>query len=218
MEILMAPKNHVPSLSHLRDFARARAAGRPTHVAQDWAQVNAPADERFFGFAYERFLTSTITYVQNRRRSDDLDRAHEAAPARMSASYQAAARGVSQILEDMQAVAARRRQRNVVVTDPETGESLVSLRLHLMLEPARGMTVATHFYFPAQALAPAEQAVMETAVALAVEQAEPACVPGVALARNGTLVIIRNDALLADRVDLLRSVSGDYQNEWQTQG
>jgi hypothetical protein len=209
---------HVPSLTHLRDFARARAAGRRTHVAQDKAQVNAPANDRFFGFAYERFLSSTIAYVGAGRRSDALERAHETASPRMAASYRAAAKGMGTILDDLDAVAARRRQHNVVVTDPESGDALVSLRLHLLLESTRGQTVAAHLYFSDRALAPAELQVMETAVALAVRQAMPSCSPAIALVRNGALIAVLDDALSAERIEALRAVSDEYQDAWAAEG
>jgi hypothetical protein len=213
----MAPAPHVPSLTHLREFARARAAGRATHVAQDRAQVNAPADDRFFGFAYEKFLTSTITYVQQGRRSTALDRAPETAPARMAASYQAAAKGMSAILEDLDVVQARRKQHNVVVVDPDSGESLVSLRLHLLLECGRGDQIACHMYFPQQALTPLEQHVMHTAVALAADQLEQPRMPGVALVRSGRLILIDDEARADARIELLRNTSADYRTAWDNE-
>ena len=213
----MAPELHVPSLTHLRDFARARVAGRPHHVAQDFAQVNAASGDRFFAFAYERLLTSTIQFVDHGRRGDALDRAHETASPRMAASYRSVARGLTQILHDHDIVAARRQQRNVVVADPDTGDSLVSLRLHLILTPQRGPAIATNVYFSEQALAPVEQSVMETAVALATEQADPTLHPAIALARAGTMVVVEDQALSAGRLDMLRAVSRDYVDEWNDQ-
>jgi hypothetical protein len=209
---------HIPSLTHLRDFARARAAGRRTHVAQDKAQVNAPANDRFFGFAYERFLSSTIAYVGAGRRSDALERAHETASPRMAASYRAAAKGMDTILEELDAVSARRRQRNVVVVDPESGDALVSLRLHLLLESSRGRAVAAHLYFSDRALAPAELRVMETAVALAVRQATSAFSPAIAVVRNGSLAAVGAEALSTERVEALRAVSDEYHDAWDAEG
>lgn len=213
----MAPELHVPSLTHLRDFARARVAGRPHHVAQDKAQVNAAAGDRFFAFAYERLLTSTIQFVDHGRRGDALDRAHESASPRMAASYRSVAQGLTQILHDQDVVTARRQQRNVVVMDPDTGDSLVSLRLHLILTPQHGPAIGTHVYFPEQALAPVERSVMETAVALATEQADPTLSPGIALARAGTMVLVGNEALSTDRLEMLRAVSRDYVDQWDAQ-
>lgn len=215
---LTTSSTHVPSLTHLRDFARARAAGRRTHVAQDKAQVNAPKNDRFFGFAYERFLSSTIAYVGAGRRSDALERAHETASPRMAASYRAAAKGMGTILEELDAVAARRRQRNVVVTDPDSGDALVSLRLHLLLESPRGRAVAAHLYFSDRALAPAELRVVETAIALAVRQAAPSFSPAVALVRTGALAMVNAEAMNAERVEALRAVSSEYQDAWDAEG
>lgn len=213
----MAPQPHIPSLTHLRDFARSRAAGRQTHVALDKAQVTAPREDRFPSFAYERFLTSTIAYVTAGRRSDALERAYETGPQRMAASYQAAARGLGPLLDDLDVVAARRRQHNVVVLDPGTENGLVSLRLHLLLDLADSSTVAAHLYFPAQALTPVELQIMESAVTLAAEQIDPALVPAIIRVRSGSIVWIGDDAATADRIDALRAVSTAYQDEWDSQ-
>ncbi|OII28867.1 hypothetical protein BIV03_01045 [Curtobacterium sp. MCBA15_016] len=179
--------------------------------------MNAAAGDRFFAFAYERLLTSTIQFVDHGRRGDALDRAHESASPRMAASYRSVAQGLTQILHDQDVVTARRQQRNVVVMDPDTGDSLVSLRLHLILTPQHGPAIGTHVYFPEQALAPVERSVMETAVALATEQADPTLSPGIALARAGTMVLVGNEALSTDRLEMLRAVSRDYVDQWDTQ-
>lgn len=213
----MAPQLHVPSLTHLRDFARARAAGRRTHVALDKAQVTAPRGDRFPSFAYERFLTSTIAYITAGRRGDALARAHETGPQRMAASYQAAARGLGPLLDDLDVVAARRRQHNVVVVGPGTEDGIVSLRLHLLLDLAGGPTVAAHLYFPEQALTAVELRVMETAVALAAEQVDPALVPAIIRVRSGSIIWVGDDAAADDRIGALCAVSTAYQDEWDSQ-
>lgn len=210
----MPPSAHVPSLTHLRAFARARATGRTTHVARDKAQVSAPADGRIFAFVYERFLTYTLDFINEGRRSSTLDRAHENAPARMSDSYRAAARGMTQILEDLDVVDGRRRQHNIVVTDPDSGDSLVSLRLHLLLDTSHGTTIATHLHFPEEVLTPTERLLTETAVGLAAQQIDPSLDAALALVRQGRVGIIGEDAFAPERVDALRAASGEYQVEW----
>lgn len=214
----MPVDRHVPSLSHLRAFARAKATGRRTHVAEDKAQVSAPADSRVFAFVYQRFLTSAIDFVNAGRRGSALARAHETAPARMADSYRAAAPGMTKILNDLDVATARRPQRNVVVIDPETGDSLVSLRLHLLLETARGSAIAAHLHFPEQTLTPTEQLITETAVGLAAQQVDLALEAAFAVVRKGSVLIIADNAFAPNRIDMLREASEDYQYEWESIG
>lgn len=213
----MSPSTHVPSLTHLRDFVRARVGGRPTHIVQDRAQVNASAEDRIFSFVYERFLTSTITHIEQGPYSLALERAHEEAPARMGDSYRAASKGMTALLREFEVVGARRRQRNVIVLDPQTGESLVSLRVHLLLELPQGQTVAAHMYFSERALTEAERAIMDTAVALAAQQLDDQPLPAVAMVRSGHLNLIPDAALSPERLDMLRVFSADYQAVWDSE-
>lgn len=101
LEDTMDQAQHIPSLAHLRDFARARSSGRATHVAADREQVTASSDSKFFAFAYEKFLTAVIDYVNNGCRGSALERAVENSSHKMHASYAAAAQGLTQLLAEL---------------------------------------------------------------------------------------------------------------------
>lgn len=210
----MDPSQHVPSLTHLRDFARARKAGRRTHVAQDRAQVTAPVGERFPAFYYEKFLSAVIEYIDNGCFGGALERVVEAASARKRASYAAAARGMSAMLSELQPIAAKRKQRNVVVNDNYV--QLVSLRFHLLIELADQSVLAAHFYFSEKALTEVELRLMETSIALATLESVPGAAPAIAMARSGRLHLIDVAAATsADRVEELRNASEAYLDEWR---
>lgn len=210
----MPTENHVPSLSHLRDFTRARSKGRATHVAQDRQQVEAPSENRFFAFAYEKFLTAVLDYIAAGSRGSALHQAVLHANDRMRRSYEAAATGMTAVVAANPVRSARRRQRNTVVVDID-GYEMVSLRLHLELTMRDGQQVYAFMHFPEEALTPLEVAVMETAIALAVRQINPAGVPAVIMVRTGLLRYIdAGDALRPDRIAFLRSESGAYRAEW----
>lgn len=207
-------ENHTPSLNHLREFTRARVNGRPTHVAQDRKQVTAPSENRFPSFVYEKFLTSVITYVGNGNRGGALDRAVAAAPDRMRPSYEAAAKGATMLLGNLRPTAVTRRQRNVVVLDTD-GYEMVSLRVHLMLEAA-GRRFGAFMYFSEKALTAPELAIMQTAVALAVRQIDPAAYPAVVMVRAGVMQVIDHVvSLTAERIAFLRSESLAYRDAWR---
>lgn len=210
----MDQTQHIPSLAHLRDFARARKSGRATHVAADREQVTAPRDDKFFAFAYERFLTAVIEYVNNGCRGAALERVVENSSSRMHASYAASAQGLARLLDELRPVSARRRQRNLIAVDQD-GEELVSLRVHLILELANGDQIGALVYFSERRLVPIEMSLVETATALAVGQADHNLIPAVLIARTGELRIIdRGVATHADRVALLHEESAAYRDEW----
>jgi hypothetical protein len=205
--------NHIPSLTHLREFVRARASSRTTHVAQDRLQVEAPSENRMFAFAYERFLTAVIDFVGDGNRGSALERAAAGASDRMRHSYEECAKGMTRLLGSLKPSAARRRQRNVVVSASD-GYELASLRLHLVFELQSG-TVAAFMHFPAQPLAEAEIAIVETAVALASAQISADATPAIVFARTGVLRLVDSAAALApSRVAFLRSGSIAYRRAW----
>ena len=207
-------ENHTPSLSHLREFTRARVSGRQTHVAQDRKQVTAPSENRFASFVYEKFLTGVISYVKDGNRGAALLRAVAEAPERMQPSYEAAAKGASTLLADLRPTVATRRQRNVVVLDGD-GYEVVSLRVHLMLEAA-GRRFGAFTYFSEKALTEPELAIMQTAIALAVLQIDPVADPSIFMVRSGTILAIdRTVALTTDRISFLRSESLAYRDAWR---
>ncbi|MBD8611836.1 hypothetical protein IFT77_15210 [Frigoribacterium sp. CFBP 13729] len=210
----MDQAKHIPSLAHLRDFARARNSGRATHVAADRQQVTAPSDNKFFAFAYEKFLTAVIEYVNNGCRGGALERAVENSSSKMHDSYAAAAQGLTQLLAEVQPISARRRQRNIVAVDDD-GEELVSLRVHLIFELANGDEIAALFYFSERRLTPIEMTLVETATALAVGQADPTLIPAILLARTGQLVVVDSlEATSSDRVAFLQDEAAAYKDEW----
>jgi len=210
----MPTEDHVPSLTHLRDFTRARSKGRATHVAQDRQQVEAPSENRFFAFAYERFLTAVLEYIANGSRGGALHQAVLRANDRMRRSYEVAAAGMTAVLAAHPVRSARRRQRNTVVADID-GYEMVSLRLHLELTMRDGRQVYAFMHFPDEALTPLEVAVMDTAIALAVRQVNPTGVPAVIMVRTGILRYVDIDAALhPNRIAFLRSESGAYRAEW----
>ncbi|PTL71305.1 hypothetical protein C1I63_18965 [Rathayibacter caricis DSM 15933] len=199
---------------HLRDFVRARAKGRRTHVAHDREQVLAARDGNFFAFFYERFLTGAINYINDGCRGSALHDVIEAAPTNKRASYEANGRGLLTFLGGVSVRSARRQQRNVIVIDVD-GTQMVSLRLHLILELNNGDRLATHVYFSEQALTPSEIAVMETSIALATRQVDSGAIPALLLARTGELRRIdTGTATVADRRDYLRSEADAYKTEW----
>jgi hypothetical protein len=208
--------SHVPSLTHLRDFARSRATGRPTHVAQDRQQVAAPANDRIFAFVYEKFLTSVIEFIDNGSRGNAMSRAVAGAPDRMRPSYEAAAKGMTRLLPDLRATSVKRRQRNVVVTDLDSVQ-LVSLRIHLQFELPDGRSLGALMYFSEKALTDTELALIDTAVALAVRKLDASAIPVVVMVREGAVRLIDNfRALEAGRVAFLRAESQAYMAEWKT--
>jgi hypothetical protein len=210
----MDPHPHVPSLKHLSDFARARAARRATHVARDRDQVTAARDQRFFGFVYEKFTTAVIAYVANGCRGPALERAVEAAPERMRPSYEAAARGAAKALVQLDPTSAARRQRSTVVLDPRDGQGLVSLRAHLRLDSPRTGQTYTYLHFPGQRLSEVEASLMDTAVGLAVHQIDPTASAAIINVRQGVVREVSSTALSRPRVDLLRRESIAYGEEW----
>ena len=206
-------QNHIPSLTHLREFTRARANGRPTHVAQDRRQVAAPADNRIFAFVYEKFLSRVVEYVDAGNNGGALGRAVAEASDRMRPSYESAAKGMTSILATLSPTAVVRRQRNIVVLDRD-GYELVSLRIHLLFE-TRGGRLGAFMYFSDKRLTAPELAVMETAVALAVRQLDATAIPTIVMARSGvTRIIDSTTALSAARIRFLRSESIAYREAW----
>lgn len=209
----MGVENHIPSLTHLREFTRARANNRSTHVARDREQVAAPKSDRFFSFVYEPFITGLITYVQDGNRGAALTRVVEKASGRMRPSYEAAAKGTRSLFAVMKPTTATRRQRNVVVVDTD-GYELVSLRIHLLLEAA-GVRYGAFMYFSEKALTSPELAIMDTAIALAVRQIDPTAVPSVVMVRSGGIRIIDPKlALTPQRIASLRAESIAYREAW----
>jgi len=209
----MEIKDHTPSLAHLRDFVRSRNAGRPTHVAQDRKQVTAPAEDRFFAFAYEKFITGVIAYINNGSRGGAMAQAAAAASDRMRPSYEASAVGMGRLLPILNATAVRRRQRNVVAFS-EDGVALVSLRVHLLIDLPDTTRLGVLMYFSEKPLTAAELAIVETAVALAVRDIDPQAIPAIIMVRTGGLRIIEEAALAPSRVDSLRDESLAYRDEW----
>ncbi|MFB8386913.1 hypothetical protein ACFC3F_07215 [Microbacterium sp. NPDC055910] len=209
----MAPESHTPSLGHLRDFARARANGRATHVESDRRQVEAPADDRVFAFVYERLITRIIEYVRAGNRGGALDQAVFDASDRMKPSYAAAAKGMAQVLQGLNPTSASRRQRNIVVLDTD-GYPLVSLRVHLVLEAASGNFGAV-VHFSGNPITQPEMDLMETAVAKAVQQIDPNLQPMIVLARTGVARPIDPAvALTRERISFLRTESLAYREAW----
>jgi hypothetical protein len=207
-------EQHVPSLTHLRDFANARSRGRTTHVAQDYMQVTAPSDGRIFAFVYEKFISAMIRYIQEGSRGTALQDCVNDASERMRPSYHEAARGVEKLLLTVRVVDAKRQQRNRVVVSGE-GLELVSLRTHLILELENGSKVAAHLHFPREPLTPVETSLMETAVALAVEQSPEAATPAIVLVRAGSLRVVDSEAALTSaRIGLLETEVAAYREEW----
>ncbi len=203
-----------PSITHLREFTRARSKGRVTHVNRDRAQVEAPSENKFFAFAYERFITATIEYINNGSRGGALHRAVLETNERMRPSYEAAAKGMSLLFSKTPVATASRRQRNVVAQDTDLSE-LVSLRLHLELGMRDGARVLALLHFSAPPLSDPEAALLETAVALAAKQVDPEAIPAIGMVRSGTLILIDGSALTPGRVDFLRQESLAYRAEWR---
>lgn len=206
-------EQHTPSLTHLRAFARARVAGRPTHVAADRQQVAAGANDRVFAFVYEKFLSGVIEYVANGSRGSALERAVANATDRMRPSYTAAARGMTQVISRLSPTAAARRQRNVVVTVGD--DKLVSLRIHLVFDLPSGKRLCAFMHFSEDRLTDTEVAIMETAIALASAQIDPTAIPALVTVRSGGVRFIdRADATAEARVEFLRWMSAEYRVEW----
>lgn len=204
---------HVPSLAHLRDFARARSKGRPTHVASDRLQVAAPKDDRFFAFAYEKFLSRVVDYVEAGNRGGALARAVAESNDRMRPSYTACAKGMTAILHAERPESIVRRTRSTVVLDPD-GVELLSARLHLFLETPAGRR-GCYLYFSDKPLTEVENRVLETAVGLAVRQVDPSAVPTILMVRAGQVRTINVFEVLApDRIAFLRNESIAYRAEW----
>lgn len=206
---------HVPSLTHLATFAKARSRSRATHVARDREQVTAPRENRFFGFAYEKFITATIAYVADGCRGPALRRAVEGASDRMRSSYEAAAAGIAKALGAIQPAMATRRQHSIVVVDPRDQLELVSLRVHLRLTMTDGACSYAFLYFPAARLAEVEEAVIETAVGLSVRQIDPTASALIINVRQGNVRTIDFETALDEqRLDFLRRESVSYRAEW----
>lgn len=205
--------NHTPSITHLREFARARHGGRKTHVAQDRMQVSAPRDDRVFAFVYEKLITAIVKFVHDGCRGRALEKAAEEASDRMKPSYSAAARGLGELLPLLAPRAIERRQRNTVVAD-ENGVGLVSIRIPLILEMPDGSRWATHIYFSESALTEAELMILDTAVSLAVGQIDDSAQPSILMARAGILRQISSDATSPGRLEYLRTESRAYRAEW----
>ncbi len=210
----MEIENRPPSITHLREFTRARSKGRLTHVSRDRAQIEAPSDSKFFAFTYERFITAAIEYINNGSRGGALHRVVLETNDRMRPSYEAAAKGMALLLSKARVVTASRRQRNVVAQDTDLYD-LVSLRLHLDLRMQDGERVLALLHFSPAPLSEAELALLETAVALAAAQIDPTAIPAIAMVRAGTLVLIDESAAMPERVAFLRQESLAYRNEWR---
>lgn len=205
--------HHIPSLTHLRAFIRARGAGRPTHVAADRQQVTAGADNRIFAFVYEKFLSGVIEYVANGSRGGALDRAVSNATDRMRPSYAAAARGMTQVIAGLTPTSVARRQRNIVVEIDD--EELVSLRIHLVFDLPSGQRMCAFMYFSEDRLTQNEVFAMETAIALASAQIDPSAVPALISVRSGSVILIdRAIATAPARLGFLRQMSVEYRGEW----
>lgn len=209
----MASENHTPSLAHLREFTRARANGRATHVESDRRQVEAPTDDRIFAFVYERLITRVIEYVRAGNRGGALEQAVFEASDRMKPSYSAVAKGMAQFLRQLDPTNATRRQKSIVATDRD-GYPLVSLRVHLIFETAAGKVGAV-VHFSDTPISQPEMNLMETAVAKAVEQIDPSLDPMIVLARTGAAHSIDPVvALTEERMSFLRAESLAYRAAW----
>lgn len=206
------PRPHVPSLSHLRDFARLRARGAKTHVALDKAQVQAPSTERFFAFAYEKLISALISYVSDGNRGPAMARAVAQASDRMRKSYTECAKGIEVALGSLRPSSATRRQRSVQVLDRD-GLPLVSVRVHVFLD-CEDVRHGVFIYFSERALTEVERQLVETAVSLAVNQLDPAAVPTILLARSGEVYTVSKAATSDSRLSFLRSTSVAYGEEW----
>lgn len=210
----MAVEQHIPSLTHLRDFVNMRSKGRSTHIAQDYAQITAPSDDKIFAFVYEKFITATIAYVSDGRRGGALQQAADDASEKMRPSYIECARGMSQLLSSLPAIAAKRQQRNKIVLSSDRRQ-LVSLRTHLIFELEDGSKVAAYMYFSRDQLSPAEISLMETAVALAAAQHPEPLLPALVLVRAGQVHFIDSESALAqERVIFLEDEVAAYRAEW----
>jgi len=206
-------EHHVPSITHLRTFARARATGRPTHVAADRRQVAAVGKARIPAFVYERFISAVIEYVRNGSRGAAMDRAVAGASDRMRPSYAAAAIGMTKVIARISPNDATRRQRNIVVTVGD--EELVSIRIHLIFGLASGRQICAFMHFSEGRLTDTEIAIIETALALASAQIDPSAIPALIGVRNGTVDFVdRAEATTTARVEFLRQVSAEYRAEW----
>lgn len=206
-------EQHVPSLTHLREFTRASANGRATHVHQDRKQVLAPANDRIFAFAYEKFLTGVVNYVAAGNHGGALQRAVAEAPDRMRPSYEAAAKGMTAYIANLNPSGVSRRQRNVVVVDAD-GYGIVSLRVHLLFDVV-GERVGAFMYFSEKPLTPPELAITETAVAMAVRQLDASAAPAIVFVRSGVQHAVDLAAALTDtRVRFLRAESVAYRQAW----
>jgi hypothetical protein len=70
-------------------------------------------------------------------------------------------------------------------------------------------------YLSEKALADGEFAIMDTAVALAVRQVDPAAEPAILMVRKGEIPVIDSSlALTAERIAFLRSESDAYRAAW----
>ncbi|SDH44130.1 hypothetical protein [Agrococcus jejuensis] len=204
---------HIPSLTHLREHANARARGRRGHVQRDRAQVLAPKEGRIFSFVYEKFISATIAYVEAGCRGGAFARAIDEASDRMRPSYTACAKGMTQIFAIMRPVAARRRQRNVVISSG--GVELVSLRLHLVITDEHHRDYAAYVHFPGAPLSDVEFNLVETSVALACAAHEPKAAPLLLLPRTGAIHTIDvAEATRPERVATLKDASLAYRAEW----
>jgi len=207
-------EHHTPSLTHLREFVRARVAGRPTHVAVDREQVTASSTNRFFAHVYEPLMTAVIEDVVSGAHGIALDRAVNKAPDRMRQSYAAAAQGMKQVIVRLAPTSASRAGRRNVVVEVDD-EEVVSLRIHLVFELAGGRRLCAFLYFSKQRLTDAELAVMETAIALASSQIDPAATPALISVRSGIVAHIdRVTAITPERIAFLTRMSSDYRAEW----
>lgn len=131
----------------------------------------------------------------------------------MRPSYEAASVGMTSVLKELQAYSVRRRQRNVVVKDVD-GCELVSLRIHLIFETAKGR-IGAFMYFSDKKLTVEELEILETSVVLAVRTIDPAAIPVIVMVRGGAIRPIDTEGALSSmRVRFLRSESVAYREAW----
>lgn len=204
----------VPTLSNLSQFARARQAGKRTHVAADKRARLAPAEGRFPSFYYERFLTAGIDFINSNGRSPSLERVVDEVSESKKNSYAAAAAGLRLVVPQLGAVSAKRGKKRIVVLD-QAEEAIVSSRVHLEITLLGGKSMWCYLHFGESALMPIERQLTETAVALAAQQS--AHVGPVALVELRRGVVSHIDlaaALSAGRIALLRQESEAYLTEW----
>lgn len=90
--------DHIPSLAHLTSFVIRRGRKRAGLVRGQRRQVEAPRDERGFGYYYARMITAAIRFVSSGLSGLEIEETARSASVRQRPSYEAVAAGLAPAL------------------------------------------------------------------------------------------------------------------------